>query len=177
MEKEDLSNTIKEPLLCALFWRNLVIFKEQKQKEKEIECSGFQIEESGYEDNSRKRKAKGLLLEERLSKKQHIVLRDVSLNNLPTEKPTDSDYKKISEQILNHLKKTNVTKLRHGQLDGLCGYLICKYPILDEKKYSGYEIMKSKIINVLRNYRSFEKKKMKTDETNGNEKGEHENLI
>lgn len=68
--------------------------------------------DDGHDESTRKRKAKGVLLEERLSKKQHIVLKHVLLTNLPTEKPTDSDYKKIAEQILNYLKKTNITKLR-----------------------------------------------------------------
>ena len=114
MEKEDLSNTIKEPLLCALFWRNLVILKEQQKARELAESSGFQIEENGIEENTRKRKAKGVLLEERLSKKQHIVLKHVTLTSLPSEKPIDSDYKKITEQILTHLKKANIYKLRYS---------------------------------------------------------------
>lgn len=113
MEKEDLANTVKEPLLCSLLWRNLVIYKEQQQKERElVEYGGIQVEDGGLDESTRKRKAKGVLLEERLSKKQHIVLKHVLLTNLPTEKPTDSDYKKIAEQILNYLKRTNITKLR-----------------------------------------------------------------
>lgn len=124
LEKEDLANTIKEPLLCSLLWRNLVLYKEQQQKERELEFSGIQVEDSGHDESTRKRKAKGVLLEERLSKKQHIVLKHVSLTNLPSERPTDSDYKKIAEQILNYLKKTNITKLRVSDLceDPYCGY-------------------------------------------------------
>ena len=112
LEKEDLSATIKEPLLCSLLWRNLLLFREQQQKEREMLECGIQFDDGGHDESTRKRKAKGVLLEERLSKKQHIVLNHVSLANLPTERPTDSDYKKIAEQVLNYLKKTNITKLR-----------------------------------------------------------------
>lgn len=111
LEKDDLSNTITEPILCAIFWRNLIKYKEEQAQKEIVNCTNFQIE-SPPEENSRKRKAKGLLLEERQSNKQHISLRHVTLTDLPTEKINESDYKKITEQILNHLKRMNITKLR-----------------------------------------------------------------
>lgn len=103
-------------MLCALFWRNLVKYKDDLAQKEALNCTGFQIEDSLTEENTRKRKAKGLLLEERQANKQHITLKGVTLTNLPTEKLTDTDYKKITEQILTHLKNMNITKLRYDRL-------------------------------------------------------------
>lgn len=46
-----------------------------------------------------------------------------------------------------------------GELDGLCGYAIAKYPQLNEKEWSGYEIMKMRVLSVLKNRRNSKRKR------------------